>query len=199
MGQAAAGVCRLSGRLLAAGVLLLALTGCGTGPPARTQPSSPAASVISTADLVPGEAVPAPRGAPVLTLSGRIAAHNRGQELALDLATLDRLGVRRVSLYEPWTKQTMQFQGVWLSDLLRMARVDGSATGIHLTALDDYRVDLSMAEIRAGGILVATRSGDGTAIPVDQGGPARIVFVGDVPTGRNADRWIWSLKALDVR
>jgi hypothetical protein len=205
------GIARLGGRtagrrLLAAGGLLLVLAGCGSasGSTSSSRPPEPqtrasTSTPISPADLLPGQPVPAPRAAPVITVSGRIAAHNRGRTLALDMGALDRLGVSRVSLYEPWTKQDLQFQGVWLADLLRVAQADSAATGVHLTALDDYRVDLTMAEVRAGGIFLATKRGDGSAIPIDEGGPTRVVFVGGVPSGRNADQWIWSLKTLDVR
>ena len=73
------------------------------------------------------------------------------------------------------------------------------AQTIHFTALDDYQIDLSLADVRAGGILLATRTGDGGPIPIEDGGPTRIVFVGGVPAGASADQWIWNLAMIDVR
>lgn len=173
-------------------------TGTGTAPP-EAKPSAAATSVIAPAALTPGEQVPAPEGKPVLTLTGKIQERNTGAKLALDPATLDQLGISKVSTYEPWNKKTMAFQGVWLADLLKVAGTDGAAKGVHATALDDYQIDLTMAEIQAGGIFLATKQGDGNPIPIEDGGPTRIVFVGGVPSGKNADQWIWSLKSLDVR
>ena len=40
-----------------------------------------------------------------------------------------------------------------------------------------------MDEIKAGGILLATKTGTGEPIPIEDGGPLRIVFVGGVPVG----------------
>jgi hypothetical protein len=122
-----------------------------------------------------------------------------GEALHLDVDTIDAVGLRQVSLYEPWVKKTTSFQGVWLADLLKVAGVPPSAAVVHLTALDDYKVDLTMADVAAGGIFLATKTGDGRSIPISDGGPTRIVFVGDVPSGRSADQWIWSLQTLDVQ
>ena len=76
---------------------------------------------------------------------------------------------------------------------------DPAAQTVHVTALDDYQVDLSIADVRAGGVLLATRDGEGRAIPLEDGGPTRIVFAANVPAGASADQWIWSLSTIDVR
>jgi hypothetical protein len=183
------------------------LAGCGAdsdgtsaAPGAGASPTPAVASTeVLAARLKPGQAVPSPSTAPVLTVTGRIGVANSGSALVLDAATIDQLGLRKVTLFEPWVKKTLSFQGVWLADLLAVAGAGSGATVVHLTALDDYQVDLRMSDVAAGGILLATRTGDGTAIPVADGGPTRIVFAGDVPAGRSAAQWIWSLKTIDVR
>ena len=190
------------GALLMAGTLLV---GCGGDADGSGDAAAPAASssiastVVRPASLRPGQPVPTPATTPVLTLTGKIGVTNGGEALRLDLATIDAVGLREVSLYEPWVKKTTSFQGVWLADLLKVAGVQPSAAVVHLTALDDYKVDLTMAEVAAGGIFLATKTGDGRPIPISDGGPTRIVFVGDVPSGRSADQWIWSLQTLDVQ
>jgi hypothetical protein len=80
-----------------------------------------------------------------------------------------------------------------------VAGVGPDATHAHVVALDDYAVDLSLADVRAGGIILATRAGDGSAIPIDKGGPTRIVFMDGVKAGANADQWVWSVKTIDVQ
>jgi hypothetical protein len=191
---------------VAAGVLALA-AGCGGG--ATTTGSKPAAPqaiaassapdrAVTAASLKPGQAVPLPTGQPVLTVTGKISVTNRAGRLVLDQATINRMGLVQVRLYEPWAKQTMDFRGVWLRDVLAVAGVRPNATRLHVTALDDYKVDLTIADVRAGGILLATEAGDGAGIPVDKGGPTRIVFENGVKAGANADQWIWSLKTIDV-
>ena len=47
--------------------------------------------------------------------------------------------------------------------------------------------------------LLATSDAAGAEIPVDEGGPTRIVFQEGTAAGRNADQWIWSLRTLDAR
>lgn len=161
--------------------------------------STPAPAVLSAATIRPGEAVPAPAGTPDLTLTGKIAATNGAGGLRFDTATLDRLGLTQVSVYEPWVKSDLEFQGVWLADLIKLAQPDGAAETVHLTALDDYQIDLSMADVMAGGILLATKTGDGSPIAVEDGGPTRVVFLSGTPAGSSADQWIWSLATIDLR
>jgi hypothetical protein len=161
--------------------------------------ATPAPTVIAASTIVPGEQVPAPAGTAVLTVTGKVAAANGSGGLRFDMATLDRLGMTKVSVYEPWVKADMLFQGVWLADLIKLAQPDGGAHTVHLTALDDYQIDLSMADVMAGGVLLATKTGDGAAIAVEDGGPTRVVFTSGTPSGSSADQWIWSLATIDVR
>ena len=207
MGRAGRGRrrCRAAAALAA---VLAATAGCadggtGTGsPPAGPSPSpSPTSlsTVLTPARLLPGQAVPTPATTPVLTLTGQIGRPNGAAGLSLDVATIEELGLREVTLYEPWVKKRLTFQGVWLADLLAVAGVPATARVVRLTALDDYQIELPMADVRGGGILLATRTGEGTAIPVEDGGPTRIVFAGGVPAGQDAKQWIWSLVRLDVR
>jgi hypothetical protein len=190
---------RAVGRAVATAVaigLALAAAGCALpGPAAR----SAAAVVIPPAPRAPGERLPVPAGAPVLTISGQVGRANVGQVVQLDDRGLDSLGRIRIDLYEPWVKQRMGFQGVWLADVLDAAGVDDDAQSLHITALDNYQVDLPLADVRSGGVLLATRTGDGGPIPVGDGGPIRIVFADEVEAGSNANQWIWSLTTIDVR
>ena len=191
-------------RLAVAAALLGLAAACGgspdTGAAAPAGQAEPApGKIISPATLKPGQAVPKPAQKPVLTITGKISAANKGHALVFDRRTLERLGVVQVRLYEPWAKKTLEFRGVWLKDLLAVAALQADAARLHMTALDDYQVDLTMAEVRAGGILVGTQAGDGSSIPIDQGGPVRILFLDGVPAGANPDQWIWSLTTVDVR
>jgi hypothetical protein len=190
----------------AAAALLGLAAGCAGsgGTDARTAAAArPAAAptpgrMITPATLRAGQAVPAP-AQPVLTITGKISNVNRGRTLVLDRGTLARLGVAQVRMYEPWAKKDLDFRGVWLQDLLAVAGASPSAVKVHMVALDDYKVDLTMADVRAGGIMLAIAAGDGSALPVDKGGPTRIVFMDGVKAGANADQWIWSLETIDVQ
>jgi hypothetical protein len=191
-------------RLGVLAALLGLVAACGdstTAPTAASKPdvAVPAGKLVSAATLKPGQSVPLPAEKPVLKLSGKISATNQGGELVFDLPTIERLGVEQVGLYEPWVKENLEFRGVWLQHLLAVAGVHADATRVHIVAHDDYTVDLTLADIRAGGIMLATRSADGSAITIDHGGPTRIVFLDGVKAGANADQWIWSIKAINVQ
>ena len=189
-------------RASAAGLILLCSAGlaaCGGSSDGQAAAARPRidSSVVKPATLRVGDPMPALAGKPVLSMSGAITRHNHGGALRWDLSTLDRLGLSGATVYDPWAKKKITVQGVWLADLLAASGA-GAAAGVPLVALDDYKVDLTAAEIRAGGIMLATRTGAGKKIVVEDGGPTRIVFVGNVASGRNPDQWIWNLKSLTV-
>ena len=183
--------------LVLGAVAALAL-GCGTAEPAAQAP--PPASVVKAPDPDHRSAVPAaPQGRPLLTITGRIGATNGDRALRLDQTGLDRLGLLAMSVNDPWAKQRIALQGVWLRDLVDVARPDTAATSLHLVALDDYQVDLTLADVRNQSIFLATRTGDGTALPVEDGGPTRIVFADGLADRFSPDMWIWNIETIEVR
>ena len=182
--------------LVLVAVAALAL-GCGTAEPAA--PAPPPVSVVKAPD--PGSsAVPAvPEGKPLLTITGRIGTTNADRALRLDQTDLDRLGLLEMSVNDPWAKQRIALQGTWLRDLVDMARPDSGATSLHLVALDDYQVDLSLADVRDQPVFLATRTGDGTVLPIEDGGPTRIVFADGLADRFSPDMWIWNIETIEVR
>ena len=48
-------------------------------------------------------------------------------------------------------------------------------------------------------VLVATASGNGRELPIDKGGPTRIIFTDGTEAGAASEQWIWSIKTIDVR
>jgi hypothetical protein len=190
-------------QVAAAALSLFLLAACGKAAATNDAAKPPdqhradVAAAISPTVLRPGQPIPKPKGEPVLALLGKIGAVNDGRALRFDTSTLEQLGLVKVTVYEPWVKKNLDFQGVWLADVLKLAQTTPDARGIHLTAMDDYQVDLSMGDIQTGRVLLATKAGDGSPLPIEAGGPTRIVFVQG--NGVSADQWIWSLKDIDVR
>jgi hypothetical protein len=184
-------------RVALIGAMAVVTLGCGTAAPAA--PAAPAPSVVRAPEADASAVPDAPDAKPVLTITGRIAATNVAGGLSLDLAQLDRLGLLAVSVNDPWAKRRISVQGVWLRDLVALARPDAAATSLHLTALDDYQVDFSLADVRDQSIFLATRTGDGAALPVEEGGPTRIVFTDDLAAKYSPDLWIWNIEMIDVR
>jgi DMSO/TMAO reductase YedYZ molybdopterin-dependent catalytic subunit len=85
-----------------------------------------------------------------------------------------------------------------VSDLLTAAGADAGATGVFVTALDDYTWTLPIDVVRSGELMLATRE-NGQPIPIDKGGPIRLIFSDDSQAGKVTDAWVWSVRGLDVR
>jgi hypothetical protein len=181
-------------------VAALALAACGGNDeeaPKATATDSSSPQVVADGSLAAGEKVAAPKGDVVLTVSGDIGTANKGKTLALDLASLEQMRQVRLEAAEPFLKRRVMFEGVLLSDLLAVAGVPESASKVSLTALDDYKVDFKLADVRSSQMLLATKA-DGKHMPVDRSGPIRIVFPDSSSLGRNPDLWIWSVAAMKV-
>jgi hypothetical protein len=181
-------------------VTALAVAACGGKDEAGTQASTPNAStpqVVDDGSLAAGQEISAPQGEVVLTVTGDIGTANKGKKLELDLASLEQMRRVRVEAAEPFLKRRVMFEGVLLSDLLAVAGVPSSASKVSMTALDDYKVDFKLDDVRSSQMLLATKA-DGKHMPVDRSGPIRIVFPDSSSLGRNPDLWIWSVASMKV-
>jgi hypothetical protein len=186
-------------RLVAVVVVgILMLAACQRDEQAPVTPGpAPSPEVVNPGTIAAGEQVSAPKGKVVLTMSGEIETRNQGSKLALDLASLGRMKTVRMALNEPFLKRRVTFDGVLLADLLAVAGVPESASKVQITALDDYKVDFTMADVRESKMLLATKA-DGKAMKIAEAGPVRIVFPDDSSLGRNPDLWIWSVTTMRV-
>jgi len=182
--------------VVAMGIVVLA--GCQRDEQRPQAPTAaPSTQEVNPGTLAAGARVSAPKGEVVLTMSGEIGTHNKGKKLALDIASLERMRMVRMETNEPYLKRRVTFEGVLLSDLLAVAGVKESASKVYMTALDDYKVDFTVADVRSSQMLVATKA-DGKRMPIDRAGPIRIVFPDTSTLGRNPDLWIWSLSTIRV-
>ena len=186
--------------VVVAAVAALAVAACGGKEEAAAPSAAPNASapqVVDDGTLAAGEKIGKPDGEVVLTVSGDIGERNNGKRLDLDLASLEKMRRVRLEAAEPFLKRRVMFEGVLLSDLLAVAGVPESASKVSLTALDDYKVDFKVADVRSSQMLLATKA-DGKHMPVDRSGPIRIVFPDSSSLGRNPDLWIWSVSSMKV-
>jgi hypothetical protein len=181
-------------------VTALAVAACGgkqEEAPKAAAPNASSPQVVDDGTLAAGEKISSPKGEVVLTVSGDIGAANKGKTLELDLASLEQMRRVRLEAAEPFLKRRVTFEGVLLADLLAVADVPDTASTVSLTALDDYKVDFKVADVRSSQMLLATKA-DGKHMPVDRSGPIRIVFPDSSSLGRNPDLWIWSVSSMKV-
>ena len=182
---------------LVAALAVAAWAGKEEAPTRSAAPDASTPRVVDNGTLAAGEKISAPKGEVVLTVSGDIGTANKNGKLELDLASLEKMRRVRVEAAEPFLKRRVTFEGVLLSDLLKVAGVPDSASTVSLTALDDYKVDFKVSDIRSSQMLLATKA-DGKHMPVDRSGPIRIVFPDSSSLGRNPDLWIWSVASMKV-
>jgi hypothetical protein len=175
-----------------AGVGVVAISSLGRGEASTPAPPRPAATRVA-----PVTPLPAPAGEAVLRITGVTRGNVSARTTKVDLATLDAVAHESVTVREPFLKHDVTFTGVRMSELLRRAGVKASARTLHMHALDDYQVDLPIAEIAADGML-ATRA-DGKPIPIAKGGPIRLIFTASSAIAANTDNWIWSLDSVQAR
>jgi hypothetical protein len=179
----------------AAAAIALSLGACSGGP----APVAPYARV-SAATLAVDAQIPMPDDT-ILTISGASAMNNGGR-LELDVPTIEQLGLVRYREHDPWLETDIDFTGVLVSELLDRIGVPAAATTLRIVALDDYQVDIAIADVRRWPVMLATQS-DGKPMSIVDKGPTRIVFphtaFKDIDTLKYKDLWIWQIKTIEVR
>ncbi len=174
-------------------VLVGLLAACGSKASLSYETVVPAA-------ISPGSAIPAPSEKVILTLSGNIAVKNVGDTLQFDMPTLEKLGLVKYTVDDPWLNVTNTYTGILMSDLRKFAGASPSAKLIHMVGLDDYAVDLPFEDIEKWPVLLATRT-NGSYMGVANNGPTRIIYPYhsySIDPVTYDDYWIWNLATIEV-
>jgi DMSO/TMAO reductase YedYZ molybdopterin-dependent catalytic subunit len=93
-----------------------------------------------------------------------------------------------------WSKFDMVWRGVSIDDLLAVAGPDPAATHVLATSHTGYTTNLPLADVTGGKAWVAWEV-DGEPLPVDHGGPVRLL-VPHLYFWKSA-KWIAGLRLLD--
>lgn len=169
----------------ALGVLVLALTACSApGDPPTPDPSSGDSNPYGAFPIDPPS-----DDEVVLTIES-------GVDVDFTYAELQSLATVEIDIEEPFLKVRQSFRGVPLAELLEQAGVAENAR-IETIALNDYRYADEVSQWVEDRALVAVFR-DRDLIPMDQGGPIRIVFDEDSPSFDRLDAWNWSLRVITV-
>lgn len=173
---------------------------------------------LSTASEPPRAAEPAtPTGQVVLTIAGNISTSNRpafdefedgflkfhdksfARAMAFDLAMLEALGMRTVTIdIDAWPKPA-RFEGPRLADLLAAAGATGK--DVTLFALDGFGSELSAADVAAFDWIVGVKR-DGRYLDIGQRGPLWVVYKrrdGKRLTDEDEQRWPWATFYIEVK
>jgi len=149
---------------------------------------------------VPALALDAPTTRPILTVSGKIGVKNAGETARFDMKMIEALPQHSFTTSTPWFDKPVKFTGPLLADLL--AAVKASGTTLSAVAINDYKINIPMADVQKYKVIVA-RLLDDKPMPVREKGPLFVVFPFDSAAElRNStyyERSIWQLKALDIQ
>jgi len=173
------------------------ITSCNNTPP----PAAEVYSRISPTTLNAGDPIPMPSDKAILTVSGKIGAANQGNEIVMDIPTLEALGMFEYKVNDPFKHEAITYQGPQMNDLLALWQVDKSATKIILTALNDYKVEVNLDVFRQTPTLFALKA-NGSYMPVADRGPSMLVFpYNSYELDHNIydSYWIWQIKSIEVQ
>lgn len=155
---------------------------------------------LLAAAATPARALPPPTGEPMLTVTGAIDRPNDGDQAVFDQALLESLGVATIQTTTSWTDGVVEFTGPTVASVLDAAGATGKV--LHAVAVNDYAVDLDADELRRYGAILAMRQ-DGRQLSLRDKGPLWVVLPRDrfpeLMDEANNAKWIWQLRAIDVR
>ena len=162
------------------------------------------AAVIALQFMLAGGAVacsiPQPKGGVILTVDGMINDCTQGLEVQFDRAMIEALPKKEIKTENPWEHGAVTYQGVLLRDLLQFVKSDGKTMTI--SALNDYRADLSAADTQTYDVILAYKR-EGEDIPVRDKGPLFVVFpFSDVPDLASEARYaqsVWQVNRITVK
>lgn len=121
---------------------------------------------------------------------------NAGEALSLSLVDLREFESVEETVFEPFVKAEITFAGVSMADLFEAAGIEPSDEVITV-ALNEYTYT-NLAEEFVGTDAFVAFEQDGGAIPMDRGGPLRIIVPNDRPLTESLEVWNWSLAEIRV-
>lgn len=161
-----------------------------------------AAAAVTAARVVSAAELPSPSGEVVLRVSGAIRRRNSPGGARFDLEALEGLGLRDVVTSTPWFEGRTRFRGVPLSALMQAVEPAAGAGRAVVSALNDYRGDLPIADFASYGPILATTK-DGNRMRVEDLGPLFIVYpYDDLPEAVRPilhTRSVWQVAEIEVR
>ncbi|WP_202397151.1 molybdopterin-dependent oxidoreductase [Teichococcus coralli] len=141
----------------------------------------------------------APVEKPILTISGKISAHNKGDSAQFDRGMLEALGMVGFETSTPWYPKPVRFDGIRMDRL--METVGASGDRVLAYALNDYSTELPVEDFSKYGVLLALKR-NGEYMPVRDKGPLFIIYPFDsdpeLRHQRFYSRSAWQLARLVV-
>lgn len=157
-------------------------------------------ALLLLALAAPAQALEAPAGKVLLTISGSLQASNQDGRAVFDMAMLASLPQHSFTTKTPWYPGPRKFTGPLLRDVLAAAGAQGKT--IEAIALNDYKVTIPVEDTQQHGVLLA-RLLDDQPMAIRDKGPLFIIYPFDSETRLRSSiyysRSAWQVKALAIR
>lgn len=146
----------------------------------------------------PVQALDAPNGPVLLTVTGNIQETNADGQAQFDRAMLEAFEWHEVTTYSPYVEGAQVYSGPLMADVLKMVQAQGSV--IMAAALDDYVAQIAFDDAVNHGAILAMASGN-RPLSVRQKGPIRVIFPlteAQAEEKRFFVEMVWQLKSLNI-
>ncbi|MEN9745833.1 MAG: hypothetical protein RL729_305 [Actinomycetota bacterium] len=119
-----------------------------------------------------------------------------GKQFTFSLNQLSELPVTDLNIFEPFIKQNSQFTGVEMSEIFNVTSISGSDITTTI-ALNEYTYSNTAEKFSGSNALIAYAQ-NGKPIPMDRGGPIRIIYPDSSLLAKVLDAWNWSISEIIV-
>lgn len=146
------------------------------------------------------QALEAPKGRVVLSMSGHITQKNSADRANFDMTMLAALPQHTFTTNAPWFAGPRQFTGPLLRDVL--AAVGAQGKTLRAVALNNFKTDIPADDAVQFPVIIAILM-EGKRMPIREKGPLFIVYPYDtnieLQSTRYYNRSAWQLRAIEVQ
>jgi hypothetical protein len=136
----------------------------------------------------------------IITITGKISPDIPNGAARVGYDTFNKIGVKEMETRTFYSKKRYKFSGVLMRDLLDYVGANGET--LEVTALDDYRINIPIADYQKYDVLLAFKL-DGKNLSIRDRGPARIIYPieqhSELSDKKYASRYIWQIKGMRVK
>ena len=154
---------------------------------------------IAPAMMADAAALDAPKGLPLLTVSGNIEHANLSRSAQFDMDMLKALPGRRARLETPWTPGPTLFEGPYLRSVLEASGATGET--LRLRAANGYMVDVPIEDALDLETILAIRM-NGFPLHARYKGPLFMIYPFDrkpeLYTRTYFARSVWQISEIEV-
>ena len=156
----------------------------------------------ATALLLTGtsHALDAPKGKVILSVIGNIKFKNADDRADFDMDMLAALPQHSFTTLTPWDKESKNFTGPRLRDVLAAVGAQGSI--LKAEALNNFKVEIPVSDTQQFSMVLA-RLMDDKPMPIREKGPLFITYPFDTNTELHSARYYsrsaWQLRTIEVQ